>query len=630
MLQILRDKAQSIVIQAIVVIIALVFIFWGVGTNMMNNREAAIVINDEEISFQDFQTAYERAYNRIRDQFGGNVPQGLLENLGIKEQVTNQLIQEALLRQGAAEMGIVVSREEIRSTVQNMVQFEENGEFNMEKYSTLLAANGFTPTSFEESIKVDLLAQKASLGISGFASSASDYEIDDLYRLEKSTVAVNYVTIPREDFTDSVVIDDEALTDWYTTVQDNYKTEPQLKIKYLDFSYATVGEKVSLDEAIIEKHYKENITDYTTEEKRRARHILFKADNNSAEDVHAAQLKKAQEILDIARQGNDFSELAKQYSEGPSKDQGGDLGLFSRGQMVKPFEDAAFSLEVGGISEVVKTTFGYHIIKLEEISPAVTQPLDKVKDSIRKTLQTEQAKPLAFQVANEAYEGIISLGSLGAYLDANPQVKINETEFFSRSNPPQEFINDQKFLNAAFTLKEKELSSLLETTDGYAIVFAEAVKEPEVPELTTIKDKVTSDFKNAKAAENALEKAKIILQKAKDEASLATSAEQNGLVIMDSGDLSKSEASDNGLPRNLVESAFKLTANAPYPEEPLSSENSLYILEFKERKDPSTALTDSDRERYQNAILQLKQQQVLSGWLKNRREQAEVYTHKNL
>ena len=630
MLQILRNKAQSIVIQAIVVIIALVFIFWGVGTNMMNSREAAIVINDEEITFQDFQTAYERAYNRIRDQFGGNVPQGLLENLGIKEQVTNQLIQEALLRQGAAEMGISVSREEVRSTVQTMVQFEENGQFSMEKYTALLAANGFTPTTFEESIKADLLTQKASLGISGFAISASDYEIEDLYSLEKATVAVNYVTINKDDFKDSVEVNDEALAEWYATVGDNYKTEPQIKLKYLDFSYATVGEKVTLDEATIEKYYQENTAEYTTKEQRRARHILFKADDNSPEEVHSEQLKKAQEIRDMALKGSDFAELAKQFSEGPSKEQGGDLGLFSRDQMVKPFEDAAFALEVGGISEVVKTTFGYHIIKLEEISPAVTQPFEQVKESIRKKLQTEQARPLAFQVANEAYEGIIGSGSLSAYLEANPSMTVQETDFFSRSAPPKELGGDQKFLNAAFSLKEKELSSLVETSDGYAIIFAEAVKAPEVPDITSIKDKVSADFKNAKAAENAKEKAKAVLQQAKEEASLAASAEKNGLVITSSGDLSKTDTENNGLPPNLVESAFKLTTVAPYPEEPLESGNSFYILEFTERKNPVEELTDADKERYENAIIQLKQQQTLSGWLKNRREQAKVYIHKNL
>ncbi len=630
MLQILRNKAQSIVIQAIVVIIALVFIFWGVGTNMMNSREAAIVINDEEITFQDFQTAYERAYNRIRDQFGGNVPQGLLENLGIKEQVTNQLIQEALLRQGAAEMGISVGREEIRSTVQAMVQFEENGQFSMEKYSTLLAANGFTPTTFEDSIEADLLTQKASLGISGFATSASSYEIEDLYNLEKATVAVNYVTINKDDFKDTVEVNDEALAEWYATVEDNYKTAPQIKLKYLDFSYGTVGEKVTLDEATIEKYYQENTAEYTTKEQRRARHILFKADENSPEEVHDEQLKKAQEIRDMALKGSDFAELAKQFSEGPSKEQGGDLGLFSRDQMVKPFEDAAFALEAGGISDVVKTTFGYHIIKLEEISPAVTQPFEQVKDSIRTKLQTEQARPLAFQVANEAYEGIIGAGSMSAYLEANPSMTVQETAFFSRSTPPKELAGDQKFLNAAFGLKEKELSSLVETSDGYAIIFAEAVKAPEVPDITSIKDKVSADFKNAKAAENAKEKAKAVLQQAKEEASLAASAEKNGLVITSSGDLSKTDTENNGLPPNLVESAFKLTTVAPYPEEPLESGNSFYILEFTERKNPVEELTDADKERYENAIIQLKQQQTLSGWLKNRREQAKVYIHKNL
>ena len=630
MLQILRNKAQSIVIQAIVVIIALVFIFWGVGTNMMNNREAAIVINDEEISFQDFQIAYERAYNRIREQFGGNVPQGLLENLGIKEQVTNQLIQEALLRQGAATMGITVSREEIRTAVQEMVQFEENGEFNIEKYRTLLAANGFTPNTFEESIMIEMLAQKASLGISGFATSVTDYEIEDLYRLEKSTVAVKFVALNSDDFANAVQVTDEALSEWYPTVQDNYKTEPQIKLSYLDFSYSSMGEKITVDDASIEKFYQDNISDYTTGQQRRARHILFKADSNSPEDVHAQQQKKAQEILEMAKQGSDFTELAKQYSEGPSKELGGDLGLFSRGQMVKPFEDAAFALEVGGMSDVVKTSFGYHVIKLEEIVPEVTQTFDQVKESIEAKLQTEQAKPMAFQVANEAYEGIIGAGSLAAYLEAHPSTVLKKTDYFSRSAPPKEIEGDQKFLNAAFSLKEKELSSLVETASGYAVLFVESVKEPEVPELETIKEQLSGDFTKAKATENALQKAKAVLQQAKDANSLATAAEENGLLLEEAENLNRSESGNTTLPQNLVESAFKLTASTPFTEEPLESGNAFYLLEFKERKNPETPLSGEDKERYKNALIQRKQQLVLSGWLQNRRKQAKVYTHQNL
>jgi len=630
MLQILRNKAQSIVIQAIVVIIAIVFIFWGVGSNLLNNNEAALVINDEEISFEDFQVAYDRAYNNLRNQFGGNVPQGLLENLGIKQQVINQLTQEALLRQGAAQMGILISREEIQDTIQNMVQFQDNGSFSIEKYNTLLAANNYSPTKFEETVKLDMLSQKVRLSIGDFAATATEYEIADLYKLDKSSVSFKYVKISPAEFTDVIPATDEDISAWYVTVQENYKTDPEVKLKYLDFSYTTVGEKITIDDSTLEQYYQDNLAEFTQAEKRGARHILFKVDENSSPEVAEKQMQKANEILELAKSGSDFAELAKQYSEGPSNTQGGDLGMFTRGQMVKPFEDAVFSLEVDQISEVVKTSFGYHIIKLEKISPAVATPFSDVKDSILAKLQTEEAKPLAFQVANEAYEGIIGAGSLDGYLQAHPEAPVRITDFFSRNTPPANIGNDQKFLNTAFSLKAQELSSLIETSQGYAVLFAEAVKEPVVPALDAVKDRVTQDYQQFKTKESADNAAKSLLQKAKADNSIASAAEQGGFSVEESGFHTKGDSQNADIPPTVIETAFTLSGKQPFPEEVVEGNDALYIIEFSELKDPESDLTEEDRERYRGAIIQMKQQQILSSWLKNRREQSEIFSHKSL
>ncbi len=630
MLQILRNKAQSIVIQAIVVIIALVFIFWGVGTNLMNNREAAIVVNDEEISFQSFQQTYDRAYENIRTQFGGDIPPGLVENLGIKQQVINQLVQEALLRQGAAEMGIHVSAEEVRRTLKNMVQFQEDGSFSMEKYTSLLAANGYTPTSFEESIRHDMLAQKARLNIGEFATTVTDYEIQDLYRLDKSEIAVRYVTVEAEEYASSITVGEEKLQEWFTGVEDRYKTAPQVKLRYLDFSYENVGSKIAVDEDSIAQYYRDNTAEFTSKERRKARHILFAVDENSGEAVHAEKRKKAEEIVEMARQGSDFAELARQYSEGPSKAQGGELGFFSRGQMVAPFEKAAFRLEEGEISDVVKTDFGYHIIKIEEIVPETARSLEEVSETIEEQLQIEQARPLSFQVANEAYEGIISAGSLDAYLASTPGADAKTTDFFSRNNPPPAFAGDMKFLQAAFSLKQGELSSLIETSQGYAILMAEAVKKPQVPELSDVRERVEADYKAERANTLAEETAKSLLDKARELDGLRPAADKGGFAVKDSEYLSKSSAGEADIPPGLVDGAFKLSPSSPLPQEPLQADGSYVVYEFVDKKIPQQELAPEERNRYKNAILQLKQQQILSGWIESQRMQAEVFTHQRL
>jgi peptidyl-prolyl cis-trans isomerase D len=630
MLQILRNKAQSIVIQAIVVIIALVFIFWGVGPNLMNSREAAIVVNDEEITFENFQSAYDRTYNTIRDQFGGNVPQGLLESLGIKDQVVNQLIQDALLRQGATEMGITISKEEIGETINEMVQFQENGSFSMEKYTSLLALNGYSVQKFEEKVHRDMLAQKVSLNIGKFATTATEYEIDDLNRLENSSVVVNYVQIPPREFEDTVAVEMNEVEEWYQTVKENYKTAPEVKLRYLDFSYAAVGEKITIDEAAAQNYYDEHLDEFTKKEMRQARHILFRADENSTAEVHEQQRQKALDILALAKEGKDFAQLAIEYSEGPSKGQGGDLGQFSRGQMVTSFENAAFSLGLNEISDVVKTPFGYHIIKVEKIIPQSITPFAEAKNDIVVSLQNKEAKPLSFQMANEAYEGIISAGSLQAYLEKTPTVSVKETEFFSRSAPPKEIGNDQKFLEAAFSLKEKELSSLVETTAGYAILFAEAIKQPEIPPFAEVAEQVTADYRKDKAAKTANEVALTLLQQAKEKNSLKDPATEAGFEMKTTDYLSKSNPEGGNLPRGLIDAAFKLSANTKYPDEPLTENGSLFVYEFVDRKIPVGTLSEEEKERYRNAIIQRKQQQILTGWLDNRRQQAKVLVHKTL
>ncbi|HSL41392.1 MAG TPA: SurA N-terminal domain-containing protein [Desulforhopalus sp.] len=248
MLQILRKKAQSTFIQIIVVIIALVFVFWGVGTNLSGNRQAALSVNDVDISFQEYQQAYDQAYQRLSDQFGGNMPRDLADSLNLKQQVINQLVQTALLRQGAAAMGLTVSAEEIRQTIEGMVQFQENGRFDIDRYKEILALNRMAPTIFEESMRHDRLTEVTARAVSSFGAVATDFEIRDIYRRINEKVAVSYVALPSEQFEADVTIDEEALSAWYATAQENYRTEPEVQGKYLVFTYAEIGEKITIDD----------------------------------------------------------------------------------------------------------------------------------------------------------------------------------------------------------------------------------------------------------------------------------------------------------------------------------------------------------------------------------------------
>jgi len=615
--------------QAIVVIIALVFIFWGVGSRMMNSGQSAIKIDNEEISFQQFQKAYDQALSRLRDQFNGAVPQGFAEKIGIKQQVISRFVQDALLRQGAAKMGVVISPAEIQDSIQSMGAFQDNGSFNLEKYKTLLAKNNYTPHKFEASIQNDMLTQRAIADIGDFASIVTDHELEDLYDMEKETVSVAFAKISPELFAGKVHVTDQDLASWFESAKDSYKTDPKLKLKYLAFDFNEIAKKIVIDDASAQKYYDSNISSFTIPEQRHARLIHFKVDKDTPESVEADQLKKAEEVLKLARSGNNFAQLADQYSD--TKTPGGDLGEITKGKIIEPLDDTIFSMHPDDISDIVRSQFGYHIIKLEGITPEVIRPFSEVHNEIVQHLQMEQAKSMAFELANQCYEGIISAGSLKSYLDSHPGTTVIETAFFTHSSPPEAIKNDKTLLDTAFSLKQGELSSLIETGSGYAILFAEQIEEPVVPPLADVKDRATKDYIAAEAAKLARQAAENMLAQAKTGGDFTKLAADAGLAIQPSGPLSKSGADQkSSFPSSLVDGVFQLSKASPYPNEPGQVGGDYFVYKFSERTIPPIDLSATEREAYRNALLKLKQQQIITAWITNQRGQATVTTHKGL
>ena len=617
MLQLLRNKAQSTIIQALVLIIALVFIFWGVGTNMTNSRDAAISINNEEISFQEFQKSYEQAIAGYRQQFGDAISDELLKGLGVKQQVINQLTQITLLRQGLNTMGVMVTPVEIQTAIEKMPQFQRESSFNLDAYQAILSANRLTPHKFEGSIGRDLLSEKGVIFINNFATTVRDAEISEIYHRDQETVTVKVVQISPDLFNDKIVVDPQDLAAWFETKKDNYKTEQKIKVQYLSFPYNAQQENITISDEQVLAQYEKDKAAYQIPEKRHAKHILFKTEENSSSEKQTAQLKKAEEILARARYGEDFSTLATTYSEDQSKATGGDLGTFARGRMIKEFDDAVFSMQPNTISDIIKTQFGYHIIKLENILPAVTQPLEEVRATIVTKLQTEQARPATFQMANEAYEGIIAAGSLQAYTKKNTEKTVIPTDFFSRTSPPTDLSHDAKFMDTVFSLKKGELSSLIEDPSGYFILFAEDIQEPAPPKLEAVKEQATKDFKLAKTKEMAKETATALLAKAKGGADLETSAREEKLPTITSGPVRKnSPTPDPALPASLVDQALRLGAKSPFPQEALAVGDDLYILQFVERNLPEISkLDETAKQNYTATLLKQKQDRLLGSWL---------------
>lgn len=638
MLNILRKKAQSPLIQVLVLVIAIVFIFWGVGGNGNNNRTAVATVNKVGISYQDYVQAYNRAADNVRQQFGGKIPPALLEQLGIQQQVLRQLIRSELVRQGGQKIGVRVSDLMVQEHIKNMEVFRENGKFNQQRYEDLLARNRMTPTVFENSIKSDLGADRVSSDVAGFAL-IPESEIDRWLAYSEEEIKLAYVEFKAADFADKVEVTEEDLATWFSAKKENYRSEPKIRLKYLLFNVDDDTEQAKPGEEEIRALYESRKESYEQPEQRHARHILFKTEAGDSEAVRAEKKKKAEELLLLARQqGSDFAALAKEYSEGPTKERGGDLGFFSRGRMVPSFDQAVSSLQPDEISDVVETQFGYHIIKLEEIRPASVRSYEQVRDNLAATLKKQKAKTLTFQRVTKAYEGIMRSGSLEKY-SKEGEADIRTSDYFSRSDLPEGMIDDPNFLDVAFSLKQGELSSIVEIRDGYSILFVDDMKKPELPALDAVREQLVADYSKEKSEELAAQAADELLAASREQGGLEQ-AVQNGQKAQENQesrpeikvtDFLRRSANGNDLPPpQLIQEGFKIPWKQKLADTPVQVGTSYYLFEIAERKAGSEKADAVQRDEARKKLLASARQGLVAAWIAGLQEGSAITTNEAL
>ena len=634
MLDLLRKRAQSPLIQGIILIIALVFIFWGVGSSYRGSKNSVVQVNDESIPYEEFQKTYELLATQYRNQFGGNLPKGVLEMLDIEGQALEQLIQQSLLRQGAGDMGIMVSDFEVQQAIEKMEAFRTDGIFNAEQYKNILSSSGMTPVAFEQSMRSELLAGKVMEHLSRFAK-LTPLEIEEEFEFDNEEINIEYVSFNGPDFKEKVAASGDDLKAFYEENRENYLTDPQIKLQFLAFPFNSDA-KASISDEEVDSFYRQYQNRYNIPEERSARHILIKTSEEDSEETLVAKREKAEQVLELARSGEDFAALAKQYSEGPTGPKGGDLGSFPRGRMVKAFDDAVFSLNEGDISDIVETQFGFHIIKLEKVELAFSRTLAEVKNEIISELQEKRSRELAFKKASESYESIILAGSLEKF-SQNTDMEISKTDFFSRKNPAASgfskgMLTEPAFLNAAFALNKGELSSLVETPEGYAIIYATEKKEPETSPFSDVQERVEADYFSSRSDALAKEAAEAMLTALKERGlmDLSVETEKYDKKPKESGYFSRSSPPGESLPAQITESSFGLSAEKPFPEDIATSNGTYYVFWLADRKAPSPDLLEEKGAPFRTGLLERKKTAILTSWLENLRSKADIKINKEL
>src|SRR5690606_34714522 len=348
----------------------------GAGTS---NTLPVARVGSEEITAGAFRTAWQRQVQAFTQAYGGNVNPQLLRQLGLEQQILRQLIDERTALAEARRLGISVSDAEVAHRIYAMPVFQENGVFSVELYGRVLqnARTPMTKAEFEENLRNALIVDKLRAALTEWVT-VSDAEVETEFRRRNEKVQAELVVFSAAALGDKVTLTDDEVAKYFEANQETYRIGERRAIKYVLVDIEPIRQKTVVEPADVERYYRENEAQFTTPEQVRASHILFSTEGRDEAEVR----KRAEAVLAQVKAGRDFAALARQHSDDPSKAQGGDLDYFGRGRMVKEFEDVAFSLDVGATSDLVRTPFGFHIIKVTDRKPETKQPLEQVRQQI--------------------------------------------------------------------------------------------------------------------------------------------------------------------------------------------------------------------------------------------------------
>jgi peptidyl-prolyl cis-trans isomerase D len=448
------------------------------------------------ITWGEYQDAYKQKIETYRKLFKDKLDETRLADLDISTQTLDSLIESKLLLAIARQEGLWVSDEEVARYIQGHPAFQVGGYFNRNRYLYRLRNLGLTPAEYEESIRELLMIEQVQEAFRD-AIHPTEAELRLAYKLENEQVSTTYLYLKAEDFASRVKVTEDALEAFYRKNSRDFVVPERRKIAYLVFKPEDFEKEVSLDPDQVREYYELHEEEYLVPEQIRVRHILLKVPSGASAEEEARVRSRAEALLEKARSGEDFARLARDNSQDASASRGGDLGFFSRGKMVKAFEEVAFSLKEGQVGGPVRTPFGYHIIKLEARRPERKKPLEEVKDQIRWVLIAEEARYLALDAADAALETIRSSAKEGSEaLKAAGSGPIHETEAFSQGDPLPDFGPDEDAIRrVAFGLDVGEVSDVVEgERNSYIVSLLE--REPEhVPPLEAIRDRVEEAFR---------------------------------------------------------------------------------------------------------------------------------------
>lgn len=522
MLQNLHEKSRGLVAWFIILFIAGAFVFFGVTEyfSFGKTQDIAAKVNGEKISW----AAVELMYDRLSRQYSNQI-----DAASLKDQIRMRLVERAALMSNAKNLGFRVNDEQVAKALVQIPAFQENGKFSKELYLKILKEASYTDIGFRHELAHDILLSQLEQGLV-ISSFTMPLELKKVVALIDQKRDIGYFIIPSKSFEKGITVSEADAKKYYENQKNQFVKPEEISLQYIELSLEDFAKQVSVPEQDAVNYYKEHKESFSAPERVRARHILIDSKKSEAEASKKAKEKADNILAQIKKNPSSFAKLAKENSiDSGSAAKGGDLGWFTRGQMIPEFEKAAFALKrPNEVSQVVETKFGYHIIQLVEHKNAEVRPFAEIKAHIIEQLKREKAQALfakkAEELAKLAFEQSNTLTPVAEKLG----LKLQETPLFSRESAMQQQQTQQiaaqskgaaispskaiesrpEVLNVAFTaalIKEGHNSELIRVSETSSVIIR--VKS-HVDAKQQSFEEVTKQIQAKLAMQRAREKAK--------------------------------------------------------------------------------------------------------------------------
>jgi len=619
----MRKRADSVLLKGLFVIIVLVFLFWGVGSRssrLASAHDAAATVNDEVITRHQFDRAYQNVSAMYRNLGSENAPPAEF----LRNQALGSLISNALMLQEARRIGLQVDEGELRDSISAMPQFQSDGRFNKDGYLQILQANGLKPADFESMQRDQLLSNKMQ-DVVRSGVHVTPQELLDRFNYDNERVSIRFFRLPAARFADQVQLTDSDIQKFYDDNTERYREPERISAALVEFKSADFAAQVTPSDEDVNAYYEMHSDEYKKPEEVHVRHILFKVPQNAGDADKAAIRKQAEEVLGKAKGGADFAELAKQYSQDTTAAAGGDLGSFGHGVMTIDFENAAFALQPGGISDIVESPAGLHILKLEGKTPETKQTVDEVKPAIIEALKTQQSRQVALKAVEDAHDRLLD-GEALEKVAADLKLPVQTPAPFAANEPIPGLGPRPEIAKEAFATEAGEVGEIVTEPSGYTLVKVIEVVPSAVPPLEKVHDKVEHDLRNQRASELAKQKAETLRAGLKAAADLDAVAGQENVKVEEARDIARNGGYVAGLgpAAEVKDAAFALTTDQPIAPGVYTVNGDAIVAVLSQRTAADASRFESDKATLTNRLQTAAENAALKTFLDQLKAKAQI------